>query len=711
MSSVIGTIMAKMVLDIKDFSSKLSQVQGEMAASKKSMEGMSNVADGFTSAGTKLTLGLTAPIVAMGTAAVNASMTFEQQMSKVQAISGATAEDMELLNQKAIEMGKKTKFSAKESADAFTYMAMAGWDTKDMLDGVAGIMNLAAADGLDLATTSDIVTDALTAFGLQASDSAHFADVLAVASSAANTNVSMLGESFKYVAPVAGSLGYSVEDTAVALGIMANSGIKASQAGTSLRAAITRMVNPTGEAAGVMEQLGISITNSDGSMKSLSEVMQILRTSFAGLSEEQKAQAASTLFGQEAMSGMLAIINSSDKDFDTLTEKINSADGAAEKMAETMMNNTAGAIEQMMGSLETLGITFGNILAPMIQSVAESIQAFADWLNGLDPTFQNIIVGVLAFLAVLGPLLLIFGQIAGAIVNISTLFSSWSGIIGLLGSTFGGLFGALAPFLPWIAAAVAAIAAIILIFQNWGSICEWLGNIWQQVVDSWNQGVENVKNKIDGFVNDVAAGFANFLNDVSNTFSGVYNTIVNWISQAVSYLTSLPGKAIQWGADLIQGFIDGIKRKVQSLFGWVGDIAGTISKWLHFSRPDVGPLREYESWMPDMIDGLTQTLRNASPKLYSQIRTLSEGMSDNFTPQLAMATSGGRSAVVSRDQGSASKGNEDQSSGNVNITLNIDKFYNNTDKDIKQLTKEVMQTAEEVNKRKRGVFGDEKQTK
>lgn len=708
MSSVVGTIVAKMVLDIKDFSSKLSQVQNEVNASKKSMEGMSNVADGFTSAGTKLTLGLTAPIVAMGTAAVNASMTFEQQMSKVQAISGATADDMELLNQKAIEMGKKTKFSAKESADAFTYMAMAGWDTKAMLDGVAGIMNLAAADGLDLATTSDIVTDALTAFGLQASDSAHFADVLAVASSAANTNVSMLGESFKYVAPVAGSLGYSVEDTAVALGIMANSGIKASQAGTSLRAAITRMVNPTSEAAGIMEQLGISITNSDGSMKSLNEVMQILRTSFSGLTEEQKAQAASILFGQEAMSGMLAIINSSDKDFDTLTEKINNADGAAEKMAETMMDNTAGAIEQMRGSLETLGITFGDILAPMISSVAQSIQAFADWLNGLDPIFQNIIVGGLAFLAILGPLLLIFGQIAGAIVNIGTLFSSWGSIVGLLGSTFGGLLGTLAPFLPWIAAAVAAIAAIVLIFQNWGSICEWLGNIWQQVVDSWNQGVENVKNKIDRFVNDVAAGFANFLNDVSNTFSGVYNAIVNWISQAVSYLTSLPGKAIQWGADLIQGFIDGIKSKVQGLFGWVGDIAGTISKWLHFSRPDVGPLREYESWMPDMIDGLTRTLRNASPKLYSEIKSLSRGMENNFTPRLAYEANRKGSFGSQENKGKQKDG---YSYDGVNITLHIDKFYNNTDKDIKQLTKEVMQTAEEVNKRKRGVFGDEKQTK
>ena len=188
----------------------------------------------MTSVGKDMTLKVSAPLVAVGAAAVKASSSLEKGLSKVKAISGATSSDMVLLKDKAIEMGAKTKFSASE-ADAFTYMAMAGWKTKYMMDGIDVIMNLSAADGLDLATTSDIVTDAITAFGLSAKDSTHFADVLAAASSNANTNVSMLGESFKYVGPVAGAMGYSVEDVSTALGLMANSGIKASAAGTSLR--------------------------------------------------------------------------------------------------------------------------------------------------------------------------------------------------------------------------------------------------------------------------------------------------------------------------------------------------------------------------------------------------------------------------------------------------------------------------------------------
>ena len=233
-------------------------------------------------------------------------------------------------------MGAKTKFSASDSADAFKYMAMAGWDASQMMDGIAGIMDLAAASGEDLATTSDIVTDALTAFGLQASDSAHFADVLAQASSKSNTNVGLMGETFKYVAPVAGALGYSVEDTAVAIGLMANSGIKGSQAGTALRSTITRLAKPVGESKDAVEELGISITNADGTMKSLSQTMVELREKFAGLTEEQKAQYAAMLAGQEGMSGLLAIVNASDEDFQKLTDEINNSNGAAQDMADIM---------------------------------------------------------------------------------------------------------------------------------------------------------------------------------------------------------------------------------------------------------------------------------------------------------------------------------------------------------------------------------------
>ena len=219
-------------------------------------------------------------------------------MSKVSAISGATGDNFKQLKEKAMEMGKKTKFSATESAEAFEYMAMAGWKTEEMLGGIEGIMNLAAASGEDLATTSDIVTDALTAFGLSASDSAEFADVLAAASANANTNVSMMGDTFKYVAPVAGALGYSVQDTAIAIGLMANSGIKASQAGTALRSILSRMAKPTEQVQTAMNELGISLTDSNGNMKSMRQVMEDMRNGFSGLTKDQQAAYAATIGGQ-----------------------------------------------------------------------------------------------------------------------------------------------------------------------------------------------------------------------------------------------------------------------------------------------------------------------------------------------------------------------------------------------------------------------------
>ena len=289
-------------------------------------------------------------------AVIEIGSAFEMGMSTVQAISGATGDDLTALTDKAKEMGANTKFSATEAAEAMQYMAMAGWKTDDMLNGIEGIMNLAAASGEDLATTSDIVTDALTAFGLTAQDSAHFADILAQASSNANTNVSMMGETFKYVAPVAGAMGYSAEDVATAVGLMANSGIKASQAGTSLRTMLSRMAKPTKEVQAAMDALGISLTDSDGNMKSLHEVMGDLRTGFGGLSEAESITMATMLGGQEAMSGLLAIVNASDADYQKLTDSIGACDGAAASMADTMQNNLEGQLTILGSAAQGLAL-------------------------------------------------------------------------------------------------------------------------------------------------------------------------------------------------------------------------------------------------------------------------------------------------------------------------------------------------------------------
>lgn len=289
-------------------------------------------------------LSVTAAVTGLGTAAVKTAADFDQEMSKVSAISGATGDDFDQLRAKAREMGAKTKFSASEAASAMEYMAMVGWKTGDMLDGIEGIMNLAAASGEDLATTSDIVTDALTAFGLSAADSGHFADILAAASSNANTNVSMMGETFKYCAPIAGALGFSAEDTAEAIGLMANSGIKASQAGTSLRSI---MNNLAGEVTFVGKNIGevtIAASNADGSMRSLNDILADCRVAFSGLTESEKAANAESLVGKNAMSGFLALMNSGEGDINKLRGAIENCDGSAESMAETMQDNLNGQL-------------------------------------------------------------------------------------------------------------------------------------------------------------------------------------------------------------------------------------------------------------------------------------------------------------------------------------------------------------------------------
>lgn len=344
---------------------------------------------------TASTVAISAVSAALSTCAgyaVKVGSDFEAGMSNVEAISSASAQSvttasgemvdgLTALTEKAKEMGATTKFSATESSQALNYMAMAGWDAQAMYDGLAGIMTLAAASGEDLATTSDIVTDALTAFGMQASESGHFADVLAQVSASANTNVGLLGETFKYVAPLCGTMGYSAEDASIAIGLMANSGIKGSQAGTALKTAIANMAAPTKAMAAQMAALGIEITNSDGSSKSLMEVMQNLRTSFDGLSESEQAAAASTIFGKESMSGMLAVINASDEDFAKLTESIYNCDGAAEQMAATMQDNLQGQITILKSGVEGLGIAVYEKLQEPLKNLAVKGQEYIGQLT------------------------------------------------------------------------------------------------------------------------------------------------------------------------------------------------------------------------------------------------------------------------------------------------------------------------------------------
>lgn len=329
---------------------------------------------------------------------VNSFQDFESMMSQVKAISGATGQEFDDLTAKAQEMGATTKFTATESAEAFNYMAMAGWKPQQMIDGISGIMSLAAASGEDLGTTSDIVTDAITAFGLTAGDAGHFADVLAQASANANTDVSMLGESFKYVAPVAGAMKYSIEDTSLALGLMASANVKGSMSGTALKTSIANMVKPTNDMAEAMDKYGISITDGEGNLKSLKGVIDNVRGSLGGLSRDEQTAVASTIFGKEAMAGMLAIVNASEEDYNKLSNAIYNANDAAEGMADTMLDNLKGSFTLMQSAIEGTENAFGKRLSPYLRGIAGGITdmmpEITDGINAVMDVVDDKIAGV-----------------------------------------------------------------------------------------------------------------------------------------------------------------------------------------------------------------------------------------------------------------------------------------------------------------------------
>lgn len=559
-------------------------------------------------------LPVTAGVASIGAAAVKTAADFEAGMSEVAAISGASEEELSALTEEAKRLGAETKFSASDAAEGLKYMAMAGWDTKDMLGGLEGVMKLAAASGEDLGTVSDIVTDSMTAFGLSADESARFADVLAQASSKSNTNVRMMGETFKYVAPVAGAMGYSIEDTATAIGLMANAGIKGSQAGISLRSILTRLAKPPKDAAAAMDELGLSITTSDGKMKPLDQTLTDLRSSFAGLTQEEQIQMAANLAGQEAMSGLLAIVNASDEDFAKLTESINNSTGAADKMSATMQDNLAGRVEELKSKVEGIAITFGETLIPIVEKVVGKLSDFADWLSQLSPAQQEMIVKIAGLAAVLGPLLIILGQMSTGIGSIIKLFPSIKGGVSFLKETaipgisqgFSTLTNKALPALGKAFSAVfsptgliitAVVAAVALIATKGDEIQaklqqfdDWLQGVfakdWTEVFGPVLGGIlngflDNVKNIWDG-LKQVFDGVIDFIrgvftgdwerawNGVKEIFRGIFDSLVGIVKAPINGIISILNGAING----INKMIDGLNSISIDIPDWVPGLGG-----------------------------------------------------------------------------------------------------------------------------------------
>ena len=512
--------------------------------------------------GRSLTTHLSMPLTLVGAMAGRTTADFDSSMSKVQAISGATGAEFEKLRSKAREMAASTKFSATESADALGYMAMAGWKTADMLDGLEGIMYLAAASGEDLATTSDIVTDALTAFGLEAKDSAHFADVLAVASSNANTNVGMMGETFKYVAPVAGALGFSAEDTAEAIGLMANAGIKSSQAGTSLRRimnSLTKDFEISGDAIG---DVVIKTTNADGSMKSLSEILKTTRKYFTQLSESEQAAAAEALVGKNAMSGFLAIMNASPKDIKKLEDALNNADGAAEQMMEVMQDNFGGQLEILKSQLAEAGIAIGDTLIPFMKKLTAIVQTLVEKFNALSPTAKKIIVVIGIILTALGPLITMIGMLVAAVGSIMTFAPMIAGAAGAVGAAIGALAG---PIGIAIAAIAAAIAIGVLLYKNWDKIKAWAKKAWTAIKTIITNAANAIKTNVTAKFNALKTIIQNIWTNIKTKVSTVVSSIKEKVSSVFSSIKDTASRVWNGIKDAIISPIESAKEKVSEI--------------------------------------------------------------------------------------------------------------------------------------------------
>ena len=412
--------------EIANTENKLKQLQvqaSKWTSAGKSLEEygdkITKISKKIDNLGTTITTTLTLPILTIGTAAVTTGNDFEAQMSRVQAIAGATQEELEKLTDQAIELGAETSFSASEAAAGMENLASAGFTTNEIIEAMPGLLDLAASSGAELATASEIAASAIRGFGLEATEAGHVADIFAEASARTNAQVEDMGEAMKYVAPVAKTVGLTIEETAAAIGIMSDAGIKGSQAGTTLRSGLVRIVKPTKQVRDAMEELNVEFYNSDGTMKSLTKIIEDLQKSTEGLTDETKNQALAQIFGTEALSGMLALVNKGSDELEDMTKQFKKADGAAERMADTMLDNTAGAVESLTGSLESAGIVIQKALAPSIKDLAKWIQGLVDDFTDLSEEEQQNIIKTVALVAAIGPAIKILSKLGSGIGTVT----------------------------------------------------------------------------------------------------------------------------------------------------------------------------------------------------------------------------------------------------------------------------------------------------
>lgn len=636
----LGEIHSKLTLDVSGFNANIQSATTALSSfgdndgiSGKLIELGSNIKNIGKNLETTL-----APIADFAKSSVEAAMSFELAMARVQSVSNATEEELEALTNVAREMGRDTVYSATEAAEALYYMGLAGWDANASIDALEPVLKLAAASQEDLGTVSDIVTDAMTAFGLEANEAAHFADVLAQASTNSNTTVALLGESFRFVAPVAGEFGFSIEDTALALGIFANQGIKGSQAGTTLRNILARLVAPTDAVAQVMADLGIEIFNTDGSMKSLKEIIYVLRDGFNDLSEEQLANIyitedviqalddlgislydangemkdlveiaeladialeglndetrenyLATLGGIRGLTGLASILNVTDEELEQLISELENADGALDTMYETIANTTWGAWKEFESALESVKITIGDVLLPVITDLLGKFADIIRWLDSLDPAILTAIAGFVGLVAVIGPIVSFIGTvitIGGTLVGI---ISAIAGAVSFLAGGLATLGGTILALLGPVGVIIAAIGALATAFVYAYNHSEWFRDkvnaaiaAVKKAFSDFGKKVQEIWETIKDFFSDIGKKIGKFVSNVVDKFNeikdNVIETVSNWVETAKSAISDFVDSVVSGFKNMVDSVVEFFTKTIPSAVGgFVETVIGAIS--------------------------------------------------------------------------------------------------------------------------------------
>lgn len=527
---------------VKTFNDAVKQVENFQ---KNTNSTMSTVGKAMTSTGKFMTKAITVPIIGAGIAAAKVGGDFEAQMSRVKAISGATGKAFEELRQQAIDLGAKTAFSAKESAAGMENLASAGFDASEIMKAMPGLLDLAAVSGGDVALAAENAATALRGFNLDASQAGHVADVFARAAADTNAEVADMGEAMKYIAPVANAMGLSIEEVSAAIGIMSDAGIKGSQAGTSLRGALSRLAKPTDMMKSKMEELGLSFYDSEGKMKPLKDQIGMLKDAFKNLTPEQQQNALVTLYGQESLSGMMALIDKGPEKLDKLTSSLKNSDGAADSMARTMQDNMNSSLEQMMGALESAGIVIQKILAPHVRKIADAISGLVEKFVSAPEPIQKLAVAIALIVSAIGPFLVIFGQAVVTLQRVKVGFMAIQAGLALMGTS---VTGVILPVLGVVAAIAAVIAIGVLVYKNWDKIAAFGKQVWGNITKFVSNSVNSIKEKWG----DITNWFSDKWNGIKKGTKGLWDGAVQGAKDAVDSVKNAWNATKEWFANLWQ---------------------------------------------------------------------------------------------------------------------------------------------------------------